>query len=178
DTWCRAAGSAIVFNTLPIERRGGTMSATPGDVLADGWNLVVYPEGGRSPDGWAQRFKLGAAFLALEHDVPIVPIGVRGTYAAMPKGRGWPVPGRPPVRLRFGEPLRPAEGEGPRDFGPRIRDAVAELLDEDANTWWEAKRRSARGETPDPAGPEVATWRRVWAQTASPRTDRKRRAWR
>ncbi|MFD2080285.1 1-acyl-sn-glycerol-3-phosphate acyltransferases [Actinopolymorpha cephalotaxi] len=178
DTWWRASGSAMVFNTFPIERRGGTLSTTPGDVLDQGWNVVVFPEGTRSVDGWATRFRLGAAWLAVEHGVPVVPIGIRGSYAAMPRGRGWPRPGRLPVRIRFGAPVWPAEGEAPRTFAPRIQQAVSRLLDEDATSWWDATRRAARGETPDPAGPQVASWRRIWAQTAPPAEGRKRGAWR
>ena len=112
DTWWRATGSALVFNTFPIERRGGTLSSTPGDLLSNGWNVVVFPEGTRSPDGWTRPFRLGAAFLAAQHGVPVVPIGIRGSFAAMPRGRGWPVPGRPAVTVRFGEPLFQQEGEG------------------------------------------------------------------
>jgi 1-acyl-sn-glycerol-3-phosphate acyltransferase len=114
---------------------------------------------------------MGAAFLACEHDVPIVPIAHRGTFAAMPRGQGWPSPGRRQLTVRFGEPLRPAEGESPRDFAPRVKDAVAALLDEDRSTWWEARRRAAAGQTPDASGPAIAQWRRVWAQTESPAPD-------
>jgi 1-acyl-sn-glycerol-3-phosphate acyltransferase len=171
DTWWRAVGSVLLFNTFPIDRRGGSMSVTPGEVLADGWSLVIFPEGTRSKDGWVGRFRMGAAFLACEHDVPIVPIAHRGTFAAMPRGQGWPSPGRRQLTVRFGEPLRPAEGESPRDFAPRVKDAVAALLDEDRSTWWEARRRAAAGQTPDASGPAIAQWRRVWAQTESPAPD-------
>lgn len=177
DTWWRAAGSAIAFNTFPIERRGGQLATTPGSVLDDGWNVVVYPEGTRSPDGWVNRFRLGAAYLAVQHDVPVVPIGLRGSYAAMPRGRGWPVPGRPPVTVRYGRPVRPVPGEEPRDFGKRLSAAVAQLLDEDRTTWWSAMRRAAHDATPSPAGPPVAPWRRIWAQTAPPVVARRRRVW-
>ncbi len=170
DTWWRAVGSAVLFNTFPIERRGGTMATTPGEVLAEGWSLVIFPEGTRSTDGFVGRFQLGAAFLATKHGVPVVPIAHRGTFAAMPRGQGWPSPGRRRLTVRFGEPLRPRPDESPRDFGPRIKDAVAALLDEDRSTWWEARRRASAGATPDPAGPDVAPWRRVWEQTA-PVTD-------
>lgn len=182
DTWWRAVGLAVLFNTFPIERRGGSLAATPGQVLADGWSLVVFPEGTRSPDGWLGRFRMGAAWLAVEQGVPVVPVAHRGTYAAMPRGQGWPSPGRRPVTVRFGEPLYPAEGESARDFAPRIRDAIAALLDEDRTTWWESRLRAARGTTPDPAGPDVAQWRRVWEQSAPPVVGgpaaRRRRAWR
>lgn len=169
DTWWRAVGSALIFNTFPIERRGGSLAATPAEVLAEGWNLVVFPEGTRSPDGWLGRFRLGAARLAVESSVPVIPVAHRGTFAAMPRGQGWPSPGRRTVTVRFGEPLTPASGETALGFAPRLRDAVAALLDEDATTWWDARRRVARGTTPDPAGPDVAQWRRVWTQAASPR---------
>lgn len=171
DTWWRAVGSAIVFNTFPIDRRGGSLATTPGEVLADGWSLVIFPEGTRSKDGWVGRFQLGAAYLAVEHGVPVVPVAHRGTFAAMPRGQGWPGGGRRQLTIRFGEPLHPAADDSARTFAPRIRDAVAALLDEDRSTWWEARRRASTGDTPDPAGPAVAQWRRVWEQTEPVRAD-------
>ncbi|HET8616636.1 MAG TPA: lysophospholipid acyltransferase family protein [Actinomycetales bacterium] len=178
DTWWRATSSAMVFNTFPIERRTGSLSSTPGDLLDDGWSIVVFPEGTRSPDGWTRTFRHGAAFLAARHKVPVVPIGIRGSFAAMPRGRGWPVPGRPPVTVRYGQPLRPGAQEGPRELGARIESAVAALIDEDSTTWWDATRRAARGETPSTSGPDVARWRRVWTQTQPPAVHRHRRVWR
>jgi len=67
-----------------------------------------------------------------------------------------------------------------RDFAPRIKAAVASLLDEDRSTWWEARRRASAGEIPDPSGPKVAAWRRVWEQSESPDPElptRRLRAW-
>ena len=168
DTWWRAVGSSLIFNTFPIDRRGGTMATTPGEVLADGWSLVIFPEGTRSQDGWIGTFRMGAAFLALEHDVPVVPVAHRGTFAAMPRGQNWPSRGRRQLTIRFGEPLRAGPGESVREFAPRIKEAVAALLDEDKTTWWESRRRAASGATPDPSGPKVAQWRRVWEQSESP----------
>ncbi len=168
DTWWRAVGSALLFNTFPIERRGGSMAATPTEVLAAGWNLVVFPEGTRSADGWLGTFRTGAARLAVDNQVPVIPVAHRGTFAAMPRGQGWPSPGRRSVTVRFGEPILPVEGEQARDFAPRLRDGIAALLDEDTTTWWQARQRAASGATPDPAGPDVAQWRRVWTQAAPP----------
>jgi len=171
----------VLFNTFPIERRGSSMAATPGQVLAQGWSLVVYPEGTRSTDGWLGGFRMGAAWLAVDSQVPVIPVAHRGTFAAMPRGQGWPSAGRRPVTIRFGEPLVPAPGESSRDFAPRVRAGVAALLDEDATSWWEASRRVAAGTTPDPSGPDIAQWRRVWTQSAAPRVSglsaRRRPAW-
>ncbi len=208
DVWWRGFGSALAFNTFPIERRRRASgmpgrrakavgpadqpstaafgdrqrelgaAGSPAEMLADGWNVLVYPEGTRSADGWMGRFRYGAAYLAVATGVPVVPVALRGTFAAMPRGRPWPRPGRPPVHVRIGAPLRSAAGEEPREFGDRIRGGVARLLDEDASTWWEAARRAAEGATPNPAGPPVARWRRVWAASEPPTEPARLRAWR
>ena len=179
DAWWRAVGSALVFSTFPIERGGVGLSETPVRLLADGWSLVMFPEGTRSPDGWTRRFRLGAAYLAAQAQVPVVPVGIVGSYAAMPRGRNWPKPGRPEVHVRYGRPLSLADGEEPRSFGTRISTAVATLLDEDRSDWYAAALRAAAGQTPPSSGPEVARWRRVWESSASPTTRHRRaRAWR
>jgi 1-acyl-sn-glycerol-3-phosphate acyltransferase len=179
DAWWRAVGSALAFATFPIERGGVGLSDTPSRLLADGWSLVMFPEGTRSPDGWTRRFRLGAAYLAVAAGVPVVPIGVVGSFAAMPRGRGWPKPGRPEVHVRYGRVLTVRPDEEARAFGARISAAAATLLDEDRTDWYAAHRRAAAAMTPSPAGPEGARWRRVWESSAGPAPVRRRpRAWR
>jgi 1-acyl-sn-glycerol-3-phosphate acyltransferase len=168
DAWWRAVGSALVFATFPVERGGVGLSETPIRLLADGWSLVMFPEGTRSPDGWTRRFRLGAAYLAAQARVPVVPVALVGSFAAMPRGRGWPKPGRPEVHVRYGRPVHLVDGEEPRAFGQRIAAAVATLLDEDRSDWYAAARRAAAGQTPPASGPDAARWRRVWAATAAP----------
>jgi 1-acyl-sn-glycerol-3-phosphate acyltransferase len=179
DAWWRAVGSALVFATFPIERGGVGLSETPTRLLADGWSLVMFPEGTRSPDGWTRRFRLGAAYLAVAARVPVVPVALVGSFAAMPRGRGWPKPGRPEVHVRYGRALHVGADEEPRAFGARLSTAVATLLDEDRTDWYAAALRAASGQTPAPSGPDVARWRRVWESTASPTTRHRRpKAWR
>jgi len=179
DAWWRAVGSALVFATFPIERGGVGLSETPAKLLAQGWSLVMFPEGTRSPDGWTRRFRLGAAYLAAHNNVPVVPVALSGSFAAMPRGRGWPKPGRPPVHVRYGRPVHGVPGEEPRALGARIATALGTLLDEDRTDWYAARRRAAAELTPSPAGPDVARWRRVWESSAGPAPVRRRpRAWR
>ncbi len=180
DTWWRATASCLIFNVFPIERRASTLSAKPADLLADGWNILIFPEGTRSMDGWARPFKLAPAFIAFHAGVPVVPVSIRGSFAAMPRGRNWPVPGRRPVTVRYGEPVVAAPGETVRDFGPRVEAAVAQLTDEDSSTWWAAQRRAADGRTPKMSGPEASSWRRRWAATEVPEvpgTNGRRKVW-
>jgi 1-acyl-sn-glycerol-3-phosphate acyltransferase len=139
----------------------------------------MFPEGTRSPDGWTRRFRLGAAYLAADAGVPVVPVALVGSYAAMPRGRGWPRPGRPEVHVRYGRPVHQSPDEDARGFGARIATAAATLLDEDRSDWYAARLRQATGTTPSPAGPQVAHWRRVWASSAPPASARRRaKAWR
>lgn len=166
DVWWRAAGTALVFNAFPVERSGGRrLSDTPWRLLREGWSIVVFPEGTRSTDGWVGRFRPGAARLCTAAGVPAVPVAIRGSFAAMPRGRGWPRPGRYPVSVRYGPPVVPEPGESAGDFMRRLADAVASLWDEDQHDWWSARVRAARGRTPPPAGPSGPRWLRVWEAT-------------
>jgi 1-acyl-sn-glycerol-3-phosphate acyltransferase len=179
DAWWRAIGSALVFATFPIERHGHGLSDTPAKLIERGWSIVMFPEGTRSPDGWTRRFRPGAAALARAHNIPIVPVAISGSYAAMPRGRNWPKPGRPPVHVRYGRPIRPADDEDTLTLNGRMSAALAALLDEDTTDWYTAARRAAADESPPSAGPHAANWRRVWASSAGPSPVAERpRAWR
>jgi 1-acyl-sn-glycerol-3-phosphate acyltransferase len=107
---------SVVFNTVPLDRCGGgldKLAAGHVDGLLDrGWNLLLYPEGTRSRNGGTGQLRRGAAVLAARHSLPIVPIRVTGTRAAMPPGRFWPsrnhgrsVSKRHLVNVSFGEPI-------------------------------------------------------------------------
>jgi 1-acyl-sn-glycerol-3-phosphate acyltransferase len=179
DAWWRAIGSALVFATFPIERHGQGLSDTPTKLIEDGWSILMFPEGTRSPDGWTRRFRPGAAALARAHSIPVVPVAIRGSYAAMPRGRSWPKPGRPPVHVRYGTALYPREDENTLAFNGRISAAISGLLDEDKSDWYAARRRAHQAATPESSGPQVANWRRVWESSAGPTPRRSRpKAWR
>jgi 1-acyl-sn-glycerol-3-phosphate acyltransferase len=147
------------------------------ELIQEGWNIVVFPEGTRSRDGWVQRFRTGAARLALQHHMPVIPIAIRGSYAAMPRGRGWPRPGRFPVSVRYGPAITPEPEEGIGDFSSRMYDAIARLMEEDRSTWWDSLRRRERGEIPSPGGPDGAAWRRTWESTRPLPDERPPRVW-
>jgi 1-acyl-sn-glycerol-3-phosphate acyltransferase len=179
DAWWRAIGSALIFATFPIERHGQGLSDTPTKLIEEGWSIVMFPEGTRSPDGWTRRFKPGAAALARAHNIPVLPVALRGSFAAMPKGRNWPKPGRPPVNVRFGRPLYPRAEENTLTFNGRISAAISTLLDEDSTDWYAASLRAHRENSPPSSGPKVSNWRRVWESSAGPETKSGRpKAWR
>jgi 1-acyl-sn-glycerol-3-phosphate acyltransferase len=160
----RGAASALAMGAVPIERtRVSRRSADDlADLIGEGWSLLIFPEGGRSPDGWGQGHRGGAAYLAVRSGVPVVPVHLEGTGRIL--GRGDKVPRRGSTVVTFGHPMRPDDGEDARRFAARIEDAVAALADEVTTDWWTARRRAAAGATPPLTGPDTPTWRRAWAR--------------
>ncbi len=132
-----ALAASLVFGTVPVDRSGGGLgegaTAHLRDWLDTGGSLVMFAEGTRSQDGSVARLKTGAAVLAAQQGVPLVPVYIAGTLDAMPRGHHWMVfrGGRPwgrrhRIEIRFGEPMRPREGEAPAEIMERVRLFLAE----------------------------------------------------
>jgi 1-acyl-sn-glycerol-3-phosphate acyltransferase len=177
----KGAVSALAIGAIPMERiKVGRRSADlAAELLDDGWNLVMFPEGGRSPDGWGRAFRGGAAYLALRCGRPVVPTYLEGTGRLWRRGKSWPkVAGRGQgAHLVFGAPMWPEPGEDARRLAARIEAAVAGLADEWSTDWWSARRRVAAGTTPSLTGPSGGTWRRAWALDADASNRAGRRSW-
>jgi 1-acyl-sn-glycerol-3-phosphate acyltransferase len=89
-----------------------------------GNSIVVFPEGTRSADGYVHDLKKGPFFLAEMAEVPIVPVGIRGTRDALAKDGLLVQSAR--VEVAIGKPLMQREsGPGARD---RMRQAVRSAL--------------------------------------------------
>ena len=171
------AAAALVIGAVPIERaRVGRRSADLAAGLIDnGWSLLIYPEGGRSPDGWGQPFRGGAAYLSVRCGVPVVPIHVGGTGQILRKGRTMPQPAE--ATVTFGMPMRPTDDERAPRFAARIEDAVTALADEASTDWYSARKRTHASSSGTLTGPEVGVWRRQWAlggRRSTPSTLRRR----
>lgn len=74
---------------IPVERsrRESAIASLEKAIAAmkDGQSFLIYPEGTRSPDGRLQRFKRGAAVMAIKAGVPIVPVACSGAHRIMEK---------------------------------------------------------------------------------------------
>jgi len=81
--------------------------------LKDGLPLVIFPEGGRTPDGHIRPFLPGAFFLAIKAQVDIVPIALVGTYELLPMDT-YHIKCRP-LEMRVGKPI-PTAGLTMRDL--------------------------------------------------------------
>jgi 1-acyl-sn-glycerol-3-phosphate acyltransferase len=87
-------------------------------LVSEGLSLIIYAEGTRSSDGGVARFKAGSFLLAIEAQLPIVPVAVIGTRTVMPKGRLRTEPAH--VGLIVHDPIQP-----PLIEAPTIQDAKA-----------------------------------------------------
>ena len=104
--------------------------------LRAGKILNIYPEGQRSFDGQLLEFKKGAAILASELNVPIVPVAIDGTYLIWPR-EAWRFR-LAKVRVSFGEPIEPGKVTiGERDeeivykrVSALIKARIQQMLDE------------------------------------------------
>jgi 1-acyl-sn-glycerol-3-phosphate acyltransferase len=162
DKRWKATMSALALNAIPIDREVTSRKSSDQfrDLVADGHSLLIYPEGGRSPDGWGQEFKGGAAYLSSRTGAPVVPVFIDGTGAIFGKGMKRPKPGR--TKVVFGAPLVPRDDENTRRFNARIEAAVTRLGDEALTDYWTATKRAAAGTSPKLTGPDYNGWRRQW----------------
>ena len=118
----RAYGSLAI----PLQRGAVDASALRRalKVLEDGHLLIVFPEGGISPDGHLRPFHRGAAMLAARAGVPLIPIALDGTSDALPLGRI--LPRLRPITVRIGTPIEPA-GAGREDLARASAAAEAQI---------------------------------------------------
>lgn len=100
---CEASGQIFVDNSSVAATRR-TMEAAERQ-LRGGMSLVVFPEGARSWDGKMRRFKKGAFMLAVEFDLPVVPVTIDGAFDVMPRFRKLPRPGH--ISLTIHKPISP-----------------------------------------------------------------------
>jgi 1-acyl-sn-glycerol-3-phosphate acyltransferase len=115
---------------LPVDRSGGRASEaaihTALRVLNAGDILGIYPEGTRSPNGILYRGKTGLARMALEANVPIIPVAMINTYEIQPPGKLRPSLKR--VGIRVGKPLNFERYEGLEDDRFVLRSVTDEVM--------------------------------------------------
>jgi long-chain acyl-CoA synthetase len=119
--------AALFFNAFPIPQREAGARQTLryiGDVLGDGFSVLIFPEGKRSTDGSIDRFRPGIGMIASKLDVPVVPVRLEGLNRVLHHTAYMATPGR--ARVAFGAPIR-LEGDDYEALARRVEDAVRAL---------------------------------------------------
>lgn len=154
-------GWFMAFTRMIFVNRGNRAHAMEslrraGQRIREGACLLTYPEGTRSADGELRPFKRGAFVVALEAQVPVVPVAISGSSRVLPSGSLRISPG--PVHLRIGTPI-PTFGRSPDDrdlLAAEAHDAVAAMLETMPGKAEPAEvQPSSRASGPGVASPEM-----------------------
>jgi len=119
----RRSGQICVDQQNPARSIGSIRSALKG--LKSGTPLVIFPEGGRTPDGHIKPFLQGAFFLAIKAQVEIVPVALVGTYELLPMNT-YHIKSQP-LKMLVGDPIS-TEGLTLRDL-PAITEKVKSAME-------------------------------------------------
>ena len=122
--WLDAVG------TIPVDRDGGQALGAIKRVLRvlkNDWGLILFPEGTRTPDGHLQLPKPGVGMIACSTQVPVVPVRIFGSYAAMGKGQGLHL--GTPITIVFGRAILPVEYDDPAAGKERYQIASNRIME-------------------------------------------------
>jgi long-chain acyl-CoA synthetase len=115
------------FNAFPIpQREAGTRQTMRymGEVLADDYSVLIFPEGVRRREGELAPFMPGIGMMGARLGVPVVPVRIEGLDKVLHPKMKWPVRG--PVRVAFGAPLK-LSGDDYAALAEQVETAVQAL---------------------------------------------------
>ncbi len=119
--------AALFFNAFPLPQREAGARQTLryiGDVLGDGFSVLIFPEGKRSSTGEIGTFRPGIGMIASRLAVPIVPVRIDGLHKVLHHTAKMATPG--PVRVAFGAPMR-LTGDDYEALAKQVEEAVRAL---------------------------------------------------
>ncbi|MEZ5345090.1 MAG: lysophospholipid acyltransferase family protein [Pyrinomonadaceae bacterium] len=123
-------GLLRMLGAFPVSlKKGGTIRAmiTSMTLLKNGETLMIFPEGSREfPDGKHLPFKTGAARIALESKVAILPVTVKGGNRVWPQGRKLPRPGR--IEIYYHPLFYPEAGESGVDSAQKVTEKLRTII--------------------------------------------------
>ena len=116
----------VLFNLFPLPQTQGFSGSLRymGKLADNGFNILIFPEGGHSRDGRMKPFQLGLGIMVNEIGIPAVPIKISGTDDVLPHDAKFPKRGR--VTVTFGKPLS-FRSEEPAEIVEMVRQAVERL---------------------------------------------------
>jgi len=113
------------FGTFPV-RRGESDRDAVRTMVRDGLALGLFVEGTRQKSGVPGALQPGAAMVAIQEDVPVIPVAVHGSQT-------WKPGNFHPLSLAWGEPIRfeglPKGGKGYKEASSVLQAKIRELFD-------------------------------------------------
>jgi long-chain acyl-CoA synthetase len=119
--------SSLFFNAFPLPQREAGARQTLryiGDLVTDGWSVLIFPEGKRTAAGEINPFRPGIGMIGAKLHVPVVPVRLEGLEKVLHQKARMATPGR--VRVSFGPPIE-LHGEDYEALTRQVEDAVRGL---------------------------------------------------
>ena len=119
--------ASLFFNAFPLpQRESGTRQTLRyiGELISQGYSILIYPEGRRTQEGEIGRFLPGAAMIAARLGVPVVPVRLEGLDRIL--HQSWKFPKRGRARVTFGAPMS-LKGNDYTEMAGRVEAAVKGL---------------------------------------------------
>ena len=119
--------ASMFFNAFPLpQRESGTRQTLRyiGELVADGFSILIYPEGRRTQEGEISRFQPGAAMIAARLEIPVIPVRLEGLDRIL--HQKWKFPARGIARVAFGAPML-LKGNDYASLAEQIETAVRNL---------------------------------------------------
>lgn len=163
------------FHHIPIDRASGRegMDLTR-RYLQEGELVGIFPEGTISRSFLLQPLKTGAARMAAEAGVPLIPAVLFGTQRYLTKGQKPDFGRGKSVNIEIGEPLHPGPGDDPAVVTAELQRRMEEMLEraiesypaaeKPAGAWWIPQSHGGSAPTPEEAAAMYAEERRLRAE--------------
>ncbi|MGE4057049.1 MAG: AMP-binding protein, partial [Vicinamibacterales bacterium] len=119
--------AALFFNAFPLPQREAGARQTLryiGEILGDGFSVLIFPEGRRTTAGEISEFRPGIGMIASRLEVPVVPVRIEGLEKVLHQKMKMATPGS--VRVAFGRPLH-LHGDNYEELAKEVREAVMKL---------------------------------------------------
>jgi long-chain acyl-CoA synthetase len=119
--------AAFFFNAFPLTQGGSGTRQTlryMGDIVGDGFSILIYPEGRRAEEGEIGQFQPGVGMIASRLGVPVIPVRIRGLDKILERHSRWPTIG--PAQVAFGTPIS-LTGNDYAALARQVEDAVRSL---------------------------------------------------
>jgi long-chain acyl-CoA synthetase len=117
----------LLYNAFPIpQTETGTRESIRymGELIEEGWSILIFPEGERTLTGEVGRFLPGVGLIASRLRLPVVPIRLRGVDRVWHRTARWPRPGR--VQVSIGAPLS-LTGEAYPALAQKLEEVIRKL---------------------------------------------------
>lgn len=119
--------ATLFFNAFPLPQKEPGARQTlryMGELVTDGFSLLIYPEGHRTERGEIRSFQPGVGILGSKLRLPVVPVRLEGVERVLHRTWRWPRRGH--VRVTFGTPLV-LDGDDYVALARRVQEAVVAL---------------------------------------------------